>query len=979
MAPSGRIHELICSCLALVTLLLAGSSSACGVLTHNEVFRRSRYLYSLTTAGDTPVHRHHALISNILTTPGYQSAEQAGAFFPDWGYGCFNSDVPSEAAHWPPFIIAAVRHLHTKYGPLFIPSTSTNNDGPPTLVANTLWPNGTTLTVDEQEHKEKLIAFIFATALHESSDATWHSLKMYNGYIRMVAGLDFAGSYGDAHSVVDTGGDILLANRLDGLPPESEAKHWVSAGWWVPVDDILEIYESMGLPVSNLGFRFCLSRGLAAIHAVVSAGSALYNSYAEKSPAMLDFFDEYYLGGMDEMAASAVWCWRNLTEWVVVGIDDGSDGWNMCDIFKLIKARDGGKIEPPDPPDPPFKNETRSYHERDPFAVLRETNGEFEALMERFQDNIYQDDLPTGAIKIYIQDPQSIASAAAAAAQARTASTKTHNDKFGSPHPTPSPFPGTFSDPIYLTTGKPFSKFGSYLSIGSHGLTGLAAGKDVRVAQAGSVDLTASAFIETEDQDYVAGGAVYSIDLTELVRSQRPPSEAIQRLSARREPGTADSTCYVNLQGSAAVFTNPPDDDDRFLSTRSTHPNARFGAATTPLKVHGVTYNVVTAPGAQIYNDSSPRIGFVSAGYMDVFLGARRVLRVSFADLPGGEQIGEREFGTAVIAADFDGEGVEDVVLGMPFADGQRAGCGVQLAEGEVVVVKVGAILLQAAATTCGGSDVRLEDAVTRVKIPADEKKGEECAQNTYEWFGRSLVWLRQTRTLGIGAPGRGKIFFYKRDPATRELTYTFAIAASKELAKGAGFGGWGLESGVSPAGREWLAVGVPNDSNAQVGYVLVYMIVHDAGGEGVLVARVVSREQERFGKFGMTVKADNGDAGLYIGSPWANSEAGALWWGDIGAVADWDGGWKSGRAVKAAQAVIGKAEKEVREIVVRQLIPGPEAKAHFGASIAVADIDGDGRSDLVVGIPFHGIGRKDENARFAGAVAVYVRDDEAR
>ncbi|KAK6340645.1 hypothetical protein TWF696_008969 [Orbilia brochopaga] len=970
MAPSSRIHSVIRACLALLTLLLAGSSSACGVLTHNEVFRRARYLYSLTTPGEdnTPAHRHHQLIANILTTPGYQSAEQAGAFFPDWGYGCFSSDVPSEAAHWPPFIIAAVRHLHTKYGPLFVPATSSTHDGNDGLIANTLWPNGTALTRDQQEHKEKLIAFIFAVALHESSDATWHSLKMYNGYIRMVAGLDFAGSYSDAHSVVDTGGDILLANRLDGLPPESEAKSWVSAGWWVPVDDIFEIYNSMGLPVNNLGFRFCLSRGLAAIHAVVSAGGALYGSFAERSPAMLDFFDEYYLGGMDEMAASAVWCWRNLTEWVVVGIDDGSDGWNMCDIFKLIKARDGGKIEPPDPPDPPFDHDGRKYGERDLFAALRETNGEFEALMERYQDNIYQDELPDGAIKIYIQDPESIASAY----RRNTASTDTKpdDDKFGVPRPTPSPFPGAFGDPIYLTTGKPFSKFGSYLSIGSHGLAGMAAGKDVRVAQAGSVDLTASAFVETEDQDYVAGGAVYSIDLTEVIRSQRP-NEAIQRMNSRyNKDGETDTTCHVRLTGSMATFT--PGDDDKLLSTPPVHPNARFGAATTPLRVNGLTYNIVTAPGASVYNDSSPRIGFVSAGYMDVFLGARRVLRLSFAEFPGGEGVGEREFGTAVVAADFDGSGDEELVLGMPFADGQREGCGVQLAEGEVVVVRVSELLR--AAEGCGGQIQELDGVVTRVRIPAEEKRGEECAQNTYEWFGRSLVWLKQSRTLGVGAPGRGKVFFFKLDAQTQALEYTFAIAAGTETAKGAGFGGWGLESGVTPAGKEWVVVGVPNDGSNQVGHVRVYSIVN--GGEGVLVARVVSYEQERFGKFGMVMKNDEGEAGLWIASPWANGERGAVWWVDIGAVADWGGGWrgiKNGRG--QVQAVMG-VEGEVREIVVRELLAGPEPKAHFGASIAVADIDGDGRSDLVVGIPFHGVGRRDENARYAGAVAVYVRED---
>ncbi|KAJ6262529.1 hypothetical protein Dda_3340 [Drechslerella dactyloides] len=983
MALPNRIYPLICGCLALVTLLLTSRSSACGVLTHNEIFRRSRYLYSLTSPDDdnTPFHRHQELISKILSNPAYRPAEQAGAFFPDWGYGCFKNDAPSEAAHWPPFLIAAARYLNRKYGPIFVPAASTGSskdgDDPAALVSNPVWPNGTPLTVDQKEHKEKLIAFIFAAALHQSSDATWHSLKMDNGFIRMVAAFDFAGSYNDAHTVVDTGGDIILANRMDDLSPERDEKSWVSPTWWMPVDDLTEIYTSMGLTVNKLSFRFCFVRGLAAITAEVTAGGLLFETfYAEKSPAMIDFFDEYYLGGMDEMAASAVWCWRNLTEWVAVGAPESSDGWDLCDIFKLIKSRDGGV-------QPASRHKRWKHDGHNTIASLRETSEDFEAMMDRYQDNIYLDDLPAGAVEMYIQDADSINSAAAAARPPSTPPSK-RAGKVG----VQSQFPGTFGDPIYVTTGKAFSKFGSYLSIGSHGTAGLAAGKDVHAAQAGSVDLTASAFTESEGQDYVSGGAVYSIDLTELIRSQQltnavtliDTKNMLTRVSSRnqRRSGNAtDTTCHVDLKGSAAVFTSASDaDDDDF--TPPLQPSARFGAATTPLKVNGVTYNVVTAPGASVYNDSSPRIGFVSAGYMDVFLGAARVLRINFADFPGGQQIGEREFGTTVLAADVDGDGVEDVVLGLPFADGDRAGCGVQLAEGEVVVVKVGA-LLQAATTSCckNGCTRAMDGVVQRVKLPVEEKRDLACAQSTYEWFGKSLVWMNSSRTLGVGAPGSRKVFFYKWDAPAGEMAYVFAIAAGDDVTKGAGFGGWGLESGVSPAGTEWIAIGVPNDSKAQVGHVRVYTLA--AGGrEAALVTRVISRKKERFGKFGMVLKSD-GQAGLWVASPWAHMERGALWWVNIGAAVDGNSGPKSGVERRKIQTVLveGKTtvKREVKEVVVEELMGGPEPNCHFGASIAVADIDGDGRPDLVIGIPFHGMPPGDENARFAGAFVVYVRD----
>ncbi|EPS44071.1 hypothetical protein H072_1927 [Dactylellina haptotyla CBS 200.50] len=991
-----RISSLICTYLSLSIGLFTQPSTTCGVLTHNEILRRARSLYSIAPASspnDSPFQLHHAHISRILSQESTHPAAQAGAFFPDWGYGCFSNDVPSEAAHWPPFIVAAIRYFHKTYGPLYIalsrPPSLDRHDGggdqQPAYTKNTLWPNGTLMTDDDQSHKDNLLTFIFSVSLHASSDATWHSLKMYNGFIRMVAGLDFAASYNDAHSLVDTGGDIILAHRQDGIP---DSKNWVESSWWIPTTDILAIYESMGITtVNRFSFSFCVARGLAAMRAVVSAGGGLYDRYVEQSPAMVDFFDEYYLGGMDEMAGNAVWCWRNLTEWMWTGAGgDESDGWDLCDTFKLIKSRNGGKIEPPDPPLLPFGEQGSEvekqavYTHRGVYAQLIQQDGNFADLVERYMENIYQEEnVRLGSVRMavpdnmpYFDDEEVLGTAADTMAD--------DGDKFRVPHPTPSPFPGSFGDPVYLSTGKAFSKFGSYLSIGNHGTKQILDGVTVDKAQGGSVELTASAFVETEDQDYVAGGAVYSIDLKEVLKYQPVQSDwrtsegrvefeffkVTGRSDYHRVPFPAARTqvlCQAKASLGSKVTVLEIEKQD---TTGPSHPNARFGAATTPLRLKSGVYNVVTAPGPKIFNESSPRIGFIPAGYLDVFKGPQRILRLSFEDLPGGERVGEREFGSVILAADVDGDGEEEVILGMPFADGNRSGCGVQLAEGEVAVVKMGLLVENA----LNGCDQIVDGAVVRVNLPEWEKKGEACNQNTYEWFGRSLVWAGKSKMLGIGAPGRGKIYFWKWDEVTNGMKHDFTIWGPEKE----GFGRWGVESGVSPGGHEWVVVGTPNDDH-QIGYLRVFRIID---GEGVLVAKVRSKEGEKYGKFGMVLRGVDSEGGLWVGSPWAEGEKGAVWWVDIGAIADFDGNWKHSRVrnvKEQRQAVIGESMADlVREFTTKALLSGPEEKAHFGASLAVVDINGDRRSDLLVGIPYSGVTATDESARFHGAVAVFAK-----
>jgi glycosylphosphatidylinositol phospholipase D len=57
---------------------------------------------------------------------------------------------------------------------------------------------------------------------------------------------------------------------------------------------------------------------------------------------MLDYFDDYYLGGMDDMTSTTVECWTNLVEW----LDSGniSSPWDLCPLTAAITRRTVGAV-----------------------------------------------------------------------------------------------------------------------------------------------------------------------------------------------------------------------------------------------------------------------------------------------------------------------------------------------------------------------------------------------------------------------------------------------------------------------------------------------------------------------------------------------------------------------------------------------------------------------------------------------------------
>ncbi|XP_058141297.1 phosphatidylinositol-glycan-specific phospholipase D isoform X2 [Dasypus novemcinctus] len=200
----------------------------------------------------------------------HQDAYQAGTVFPD----CFYPDIckggkfhdVSESTHWTPFLNASIHYIRENY-----PRP---------------WEKDT----------EKLVAFMFGVASHMVADISWHSLGIEQGFLRAMAAIDFHGSYSVAHPAGDFGGDVLSQFEFNF--------NYLARRWYVPVKDLLGIYRKLyGREViTQSTIVDCSYLQFLEMYGEVLAVSKLYPTYSRKSPFLVERFQEYFLGGLDDMA-----------------------------------------------------------------------------------------------------------------------------------------------------------------------------------------------------------------------------------------------------------------------------------------------------------------------------------------------------------------------------------------------------------------------------------------------------------------------------------------------------------------------------------------------------------------------------------------------------------------------------------------------------------------------------------------------------
>ncbi|CAN6673837.1 hypothetical protein TRVA0_049S00804 [Trichomonascus vanleenenianus] len=250
----------------------------------------------------------------------YQVFSRAGAFMPDAFYSCLGLDEAAEAAHWPPFLKAAVEYWHEKYG-----AVEKQPGGVVQKVLSRLrYDNGLALKT-----------FIYGMLTHQVADVSWHSLGLRQGMLQMLAHKEFGGDFARAHPVLDTGGDLIFVRRLLN---SGEDYNWLSTSWTWPRNDVVEIFKRMGYPgVTASGLDYCMVRGQAALRAELSFARAGFIAYASQSPTLYSELESYYLGGMVEMTMAIRHCVTRLDEWFDKG--PSGDPWDICEIFNGKRPR----------------------------------------------------------------------------------------------------------------------------------------------------------------------------------------------------------------------------------------------------------------------------------------------------------------------------------------------------------------------------------------------------------------------------------------------------------------------------------------------------------------------------------------------------------------------------------------------------------------------------------------------------------------
>ncbi|XP_032545506.1 phosphatidylinositol-glycan-specific phospholipase D isoform X3 [Chiroxiphia lanceolata] len=252
----------------------------CGISTHIEIAHRALEFF-IKNEGSV---NYRQLLLN------HQDAFQAGSIYPDAFYspvckaGIFH-DV-SEDTHWSPFLKASIQYIRRNY-----PQP---------------W----------EEATEKLVAFLFGIASHMVADISWHSLGIDQGFLKAMGEIDFHGSYSEAHSAGDFGGDVVSHFELDFS--------YLASNWYVPVKDLAAIYkEFYGKEIiTESTITDCTFLLYLELHGERLAVAKLFPRYASKSPFLVEKFHEYFLGGVDDMA---FWT-NNIFEMTSHMLENGTSG-----------------------------------------------------------------------------------------------------------------------------------------------------------------------------------------------------------------------------------------------------------------------------------------------------------------------------------------------------------------------------------------------------------------------------------------------------------------------------------------------------------------------------------------------------------------------------------------------------------------------------------------------------------------------------
>lgn len=475
---------------------------AAGVLVHIEVQRRAAYIL-LLPKDDSTRSKHSLPITEYLNK--YPDFAQSGSFFPDWGYGCLSSDDEAEMAHWPPFLGVAMNYVLETY-PAINASTSA----------------------------QQLLSFIHGFTAHQNTDATWHSIKFRDGFLRVMADIDFDGDYQAAHSILDIGGDAMLAKEFS---MEQDGFDHLSKSWSVPLNDIQEIYKRLGVSVNSLKLRYCMARGFAAVSALRRVGSALTGRYQSKSPFMSTEVEQYHLGSIEEATTSTIPCWQSLESWITnKAVPYGNEIWDHCEPMKTVSRR--GKAGP-------YRTETNSYQNAQHKSVACADESDL------FQ--AYEEILEAEMEHIVLKENDGILTLSSTLKYPKWSDRKL------------VPIAKTAQAPYFLTPSVPYAEFGSSLAFVEQQYHGV-------VLAVGSPK-------DTDSSDAPARGGVYIIPISDAnVMQSKHPIRSSRHSTRNLAP--LDST---NVRDQKQFVLGGHHDKKDY----NEHQSAYFGESVANLTLHG--------------------------------------------------------------------------------------------------------------------------------------------------------------------------------------------------------------------------------------------------------------------------------------------------------------------------------------------------------------------------------------------------------
>ncbi|XP_035660620.1 phosphatidylinositol-glycan-specific phospholipase D-like isoform X1 [Branchiostoma floridae] len=247
------------------------SCEGCGITTHTEIGHRAMFNFNSTSE---KIDYNKLLLK-------HQDAFQAGNVYPDTYYdslckkGKFHS--VSEDTHWSEFLNVTITHIRQKY-----PQP---------------WNEAT----------EKLVVFLLGVVSHQVADISWHSLGIDQGFLSTMGDVNFHGSFSNAHTVGDPGGDVVGVFEWD-----LAYIHTISE-WYIPVQDLVDIYrEFYGKSIMDAStVEECTALMFLGRIGERLLFSKAFPELSRTSPFLIEEFQTYFLGGVDDMAVWTANIWNN--------------------------------------------------------------------------------------------------------------------------------------------------------------------------------------------------------------------------------------------------------------------------------------------------------------------------------------------------------------------------------------------------------------------------------------------------------------------------------------------------------------------------------------------------------------------------------------------------------------------------------------------------------------------------------------------